>query len=453
MIHTPASDRAATVGGDSELRALIDATDWVDTHEHLVEEKTRLLDGGYAFEDWRGGVTRVPRDWTCVLGGYALNDMRSAGLSREQLAVLTAEDGDPEAAWHTLAPHLDRIRDTGFGWAIDASTEALTGLRLASETVCEIDARLRALRQPGYYATVLREHAGISRAQVNSLDQDPFCETATPDLLEQDLSIVPLVLGAHARLEAASNREISRLDDYLELMEDCFARWAPSAVAVKCPWAYARPLAVAIDDDPPHRAFSRLRAGTASADDRRAVEDFLLLRALDLAAGHERPVKFHLGYLADLALPAYSHLDRHVGDIGRLVHARPQNTFVLMHMAWPDQERLLALARHSPNVIVDLCWAWSLAPRSAVDFTQRFLLSAPSTKLLGFGADVVCVETVPGHAALARHGLALALEGLIADGWLTSQRALALVPRLMHGNADRILPSPVARSTTASGSP
>ena len=45
------------------------------------------------------------------------------------------------------------------------------------------------------------------------------------------------------------------------------------------------------------------------------------------------------------------------------------------------------------------------------------------------------VETVVGHAELARRGLETALEGLVRDDWLTPDEALALVPQLMRGNA------------------
>ena len=48
------------------------------------------------------------------------------------------------------------------------------------------------------------------------------------------------------------------------------------------------------------------------------------------------------------------------------------------------------------------------------------------------------VEPVVGHAAIARQGLARALEGLIDAGWLPRTEAIELVPGLMHGNARRI---------------
>jgi len=40
-----------------------------------------------------------------------------------------------------------------------------------------------------------------------------------------------------------------------------------------------------------------------------------------------------------------------------------------------------------------------------------------------------------GHAALARRGITAALAGLVDEGWLDRQGALALVDPIMRGNA------------------
>ena len=128
-----------------------------------------------------------------------------------------------------------------------------------------------------------------------------------------------------------------------------------------------------------------------------------------------------------------------------LVQEYPQTTFVLMHMAWPQQEQLLALAKHQPNVVVEMSWAWTAAPRSAADFLERFLTTVPANKLLGFGADYQTVENVVGHAELARRGLERALQSLVDSEWLSIDDALQLVPLAHARQRQRILPSPAAR--------
>jgi uncharacterized protein len=225
------------------------------------------------------------------------------------------------------------------------------------------------------------------------------------------------------------------------VIEWAFERYAEKAVAVKCAWAYERPLAVAAPSKPPRREFERLRSGAATLAERRRVEDFLLQRCVNLATDAGLPVKLHLGYLAGVGNPSLGHIFTDVGDVLPFVQANPTTTFVLMHMAWPQQEQLLALAKHQPNIVVDLCWSWIASPRSAQDFLERALTTVPATKLLCFGGDYQAVEQVVGHAEIARRGLQGTLEALVACGWLSEDEASDLVPSLMHGNAEKIFPA------------
>jgi predicted TIM-barrel fold metal-dependent hydrolase len=425
----------------ARLRDLIDATPWVDTHEHIVEERRRLA-GPLTIPD----ADVIPRGWTGLIVHYCSPELVSAGLPPDAPAVLFGEDASPLEKWELAAPYLERSRATGYVHAVDLTTERLFGLRLARDTVEEIDGRLRELQVPGYYEQILRT-ANITRCQVHSLEVEVFCETATPDLLQQDLSLVPLALGSCPEAEDASGIEVGTLDDYLAVVDWCFERYARRAVAAKCFWAYLRPLAIAVPETPPRREFERLRAGTADLRDQRLVEDFLFQRCVDLATDCGLPVKMHLGYLDGNRQPQLQWVRDHVNAVGRIVDANPRTSFVLMHMAWPHQEELLALAKHLPNANVDLCWAWILSPIATAAFVERFLTTAPASKLLCFGGDYFTIEPVIGHAEIARRGLQHALEQLVARGWLRLEDALRLVPTLMHGNAERLFPPRLADGT------
>jgi predicted TIM-barrel fold metal-dependent hydrolase len=427
----------------SPLAEAIDGTAWIDVHEHLVDERHRLGEVGYEFTEVFGEETRIPGDWAALItGGYAIDDLVSAGLPADA-AVRFASDGpEPLEKWELIEPYLDAVRLTGSMRAAEIAAQKLFGIEIARETCEELDRRCRDLRRPGYYRDVLVDVANVERCQVNSLDVDPFCETEMPELFDQDISIAGLVRGAHPRAEELAGVEVGTLDDYLGVLEWTFERYAGRAVAAKCFWAYFRSLAVGPDHGPPRAAFERLRAGTADAGERRQVEDFLFRRTVELATAHGLPVKMHLGSLARNGDPHLADVYSCVADMTRLVQEHPRTTWVLMHMAWPQQEQLLALVKHQPNVVVEMSWAWAAAPRSAAGFLERFLTTVPATKLLAFGADYQTVENVVGHAELARRGLERALRSLVDGEWMTMDDALRLVPLLMRGNAERVLPSP-----------
>ena len=358
----------------------------------------------------------------------------------------------PLAKWDAVAPYLAAARLVGSIRAFDLTTERLSSTRLSPTRAEEHRPGAAGAAPPGLLPRrAARDVANVERCQVNSLDADPFCETESPTCSTRNISIAGLVRGRAAQVEQESGVEVGTLDDYLDVIEWVFDTYAARAVAVKCFWAYFRRLAVGHVDAPPRRAFGRLRRDAADARERRAVEDFLFRRCVDLATRAGLPVKLHLGSLGRNGDPHLRHVFRCVADVTPLVQECPRTTFVLMHMAWPQQEQLLALAKHQPNVVVDLSWLWTAAPRSACDFVQRFLTTVPATKLLCFGADYLTVENVVGHAELARRGLQRALEGLVTEGWLTEDDASRVAPLLMRGNAERILPAPHRRRPAPQG--
>jgi uncharacterized protein len=425
------------------LRPLIDSTPWIDTHEHLVEERVRLGNAAYAFEVM-GNQFVVPGDWSALIAHYVIDDLVSAGLPPSAREELIGPARSPLEKWDLVSPYLDAVRNGGYMQAVDITTERLFGLRLARENCERVGGLLGEFRVPGFYERTLREIANVERCQVHSVDQDPFCESEHPDLLNQDMSIAPLVYGHHSRAEELAGVEVETLDDYLAVIEWCFRSYGHRVVAVKCYWAYRRPLAVAFSEEAPTAAFQRVRAGSGSEHDHRAVEDFLFARCLDLATSYGLPVKLHLGTLSGNGDPRLRFVRDHVSDVIPIAQRYPQTRFVLMHTAWPHTEELIALAKHQSNVAVDLCWSWIVAPLSTVEFVRRFVTTAPTNKLFCFGGDYVMVEHVVGHAELARRGLQRALETLVQDGWLGIGAAEELVPRLMRQNAEEWFPAPAS---------
>jgi hypothetical protein len=112
----------------------------------------------------------------------------------------------------------------------------------------------------------------------------------------------------------------------------------------------------------------------------------------------------------------------------------PQARFVLMHIAFPYSDELIALAKHFGNVYVDLCWAWSLNPRASKDFVRRFLHAVPLNKLFAFGDDTETPSMAYAYAVQMRRWLTLALEEEVADGCLTARQAVDVATSLLRGN-------------------
>lgn len=109
-----------------------------------------------------------------------------------------------------------------------------------------------------------------------------------------------------------------------------------------------------------------------------------------------------------------------------------------MHIGYPYQEEMIAVAKHHDKAYIDMCWSWIINPVASVRFVKDYLMAAPHNKLFTFGGDVMQVEKVVGHAEIARRGITEALSELVEEGWLFEKAALEMVPALMHGNAEEV---------------
>ncbi len=418
------------------LREAVAGTAWIDTHEHLVEPATRARGAG-AHADLQPCI-----DFALLFAHYAVDDLTAAGMPTVDRARLL----DPEVAvatkWNLLRPWWERTRHTGSMRAVAETARILYGVQEWNVATCErISAELQADSvRAGHYADVLRR-SGVLTCQVNSLEVLPFCETSERDYLLQDLSLLPLSTDLDiAGMCRLSGLAATDLRGWHEIIDWTFARCGPQAVAVKSQAAYARRLDyrdVPAREAAPH--FARAARGEPLAPvESRALQDHLMRYCLGKAMAAGLPVKLHCGFYAGTGVMPLDRVRHNAGDVCALLQDFGDARFVLMHIGYPYQDEYIALAKHYANAYVDLCWAWLVNPAASTRFLYEYLMAAPANKVLCFGGDYATVENVAGHAAVARQGLVLTLERLVADGWLAPAQALELVPRLMKQNAQEL---------------
>ena len=146
----------------------------------------------------------------------------------------------------------------------------------------------------------------------------------------------------------------------------------------------------------------------------------------------DSPVEADPAVLADL--PPLTA--QHEAEAAEIMARYPQARFVLMHIAYPYTNELVALAKHYPNVYVDMCWAWSIDPSTACDFVRRMIHAVPANKLFVFGGDSFWPNASVAYAIQARRWLTRALQAEVDDGLLTEQQAIAFATRIMRTNQE-----------------
>ena len=262
---------------------------------------------------------------------------------------------------------------------------------------------------------------------------------------------LPCRLASILRLETLAQDLIVRHDTFDQVIDDFVATVegarAAGHVGLKSIVAYRTGLAVR--DTPRSEAaaaFAPLkerarRAGQVRLADK-PLNDYLVHRALEIAAREDMPVQFHTGFGdGDLDLLAANPL-----HLRPIIERYPRAPLVLLHASYPYVREQGYLAAIYPNVHADLGLAVPYVAANIPALLRDALALAPTSKLL-FSTDAYSLPDIFWIAARwGRWGLALVLGEMVDLGALATDEAHDIARHILGGNAARLygLPWPVA---------
>jgi hypothetical protein len=407
----------------SDLARFIATAPLSDTHEHLESETVFL---------------QTPPDVLFDLfNNYVTADLVVAGAAQKAVdRLLDASDPDVRARFADVQQAWECCQHTGYGEAVRIMARQTYGMdEITPHSLEMAQTQSPDFRKPGTRLRILQQ-ANIDHVQVDDFAWECAPDTSGPDFFLYDLSWVGFCNGQvdASRLWEQTGVEVKDLETLRAAMTGLFAKYGPYAIAVKSQHAYNRTLLWREQDEADvARVLTKTLAGQdVSEAEKRVLGDWCWARGVELATEHNLPFKIHTGYYAGHSRMPVDRIP--AGHLCALLSRYPKARFVLMHIAYPYSEELIALAKHYPNVWVDLCWAWSINPHAATDFVRSFIHAVPSNKLLGFGGDSFWPWASAAYALQMRQGLTRALEQEVAAGLLTEPQALRLAERFMQTN-------------------
>jgi predicted TIM-barrel fold metal-dependent hydrolase len=404
----------------------IQAIRMIDTHEHLVKEQAYLERGPDVLRD--------------LFANYVTADLVVAGAPLAAVERLV-DDADPDikgrlagvrAAW-------ERCQHTGYGEVVQLIARRMYELEeITPESLEGARDRATRLHQPGERLRLLRDVANLDHVQTDDFVWSCLPDISGPDFFLYDISWADFCAG---QVDAAAIRqevgiEVRSIGDLREAQAAIFARYGACAIAVKAQHAYQRTLRWQERTDAEAGAVlqKELAGAPLTEEERLCLGDWCWSRGVELAIAHNLPFKLHTGYYAGHSRMPVDRIRG--GHLCGLLARYPQARFVLMHIAYPYQDELVALAKHYPNVYVDLCWAWSINPLGARDFVRQMIHAVPANKLFAFGGDTGLPAAAVAYSIQARQWLTRALQAEVDEGLLTERQAIALATRFMRTNQE-----------------
>ena len=432
-----ASQAAPSVAPEiqTDLLEAIDEIPLVNTHEHIIPEEERTS-------------SRV--DFFTLAGHYVINDVISAGLSGDNLAVVRNPDAPADQRWRAFEPYWQSARMTGYGQALRIAIQDIYGIdQISGATLPEINRRIEAANQPGLYEEILVRRSNIA---YSVLDDYWNAAPVRPDprffvcARKFDRFVAPQSVSDIRTLEELTDVSITGLAGLKRAMETSFQQSLDiGMVAVKSTLAYNREIhyAEVAERDAESSLQSLLGASrTPPAAFRshverpfRPLEDHMFHHLIGLAAAHGVPVQIHTGLHAGNGNFIENSKPTHLTNLFFLF---PQVQFDLFHMSYPYQGEAGAIAKVFPNVYIDLCWAHIISPSASRRALHEMLDTVPSNKILGYGGDYRYPELSYAHAKMARRNIAQVLAEKVSEGSCSGEEALELGRKLLHDNPDAL---------------
>jgi predicted TIM-barrel fold metal-dependent hydrolase len=166
-------------------------------------------------------------------------------------------------------------------------------------------------------------------------------------------------------------------------------------------------------------------------EEARPLQDYLVHRLCEIAADLELPVVIHGAMQAN---NYHNADDARPARLWNLVHRHRRTTFVLLHAGFPWFEDAAQLAKHYPNLYLDMTWTYLMSPAISQRGLEMFVDLVPRNKVLGFGGDYAVVENVYGHLVMARETIARALASHVEQHGMPMERARGWARALLHDN-------------------
>jgi len=409
----------------TELAQIIQSTALCDTHEHLAGEEAYLA--------------ASPDLLQTLFDNYVTADLIVAGAAPAAVkTLLDKQNPDMKARFAGIAPAWAAVQHTGYGEAVQLIARQVYGMETINTATLEAaQAQHQTYLAPGQRLHLLRDRANLDHVQVDDFIRACPPDPSGVDFFLYDISWVEFCNPSFdaQKLSAETDVDVHDLASLRTAMERVFTQNALYAVAIKSQHAYNRTLHwQARSDHEAEQALSTYLKDPASLtqEQRLCLGDWGWARGVELGIEHDLPFKLHTGYYAGHSRMPVDYIRS--GHLCPLLAKYLDARFVLMHIAYPYSDELIALAKHYPNVYVDLCWAWSIDPYSTRDFVRRYIHAVPANKLFIFGGDTFWPMGAVAYAYQARQWLTRTLQAEVSEGLLTEASAIGLAKRFMTEN-------------------
>lgn len=400
---------------------------------------------GYRADTEAGAVpARNVSVWDLVLDPYLGGWIGAAGMRWDELAKTGGADGflewwrkQPAAALEAIRPHLERQRMTGAFQCVRRGIRLLYNLDIASFSAESWSQADQAVAEAygdlfGWYGAAMKK-ARFSEL-IRPVHPEFYFRSGDAGAAEKERAFTRTVLRidplldlwkrASARREALGKLlgvEPTNAASWRRFLDRLFEKAAQSgALGIKQLQAYHRPLAFL-----PRKDKEIEFTGALNPEQILAFQDWVVHECCQRADDRAWPHQIHVG----------THNLEHSSPLPLETLARRYGKMklVLLH-CWPFIEESGWLAKHLPNVYLDICWQNILNPEFFRESLTAWLNYMPWHKIM-CSHDATSIEMAAGASLFLREILAERLPVLAKSAGLDDAALNDIAANLLRNNA------------------
>jgi len=413
------------------IKAALDATPAIDTHDHLPP-----------FELIQGRV-ETERGW-----GMNLRSLwQSSYFTWFNPLSSWPQSGRFEEWWSKAKHDFDHARATSFyRYQLPAFTD-LYGVDF--DALSDVDAvRLNDRIFDHYRDRHWIYEVVTEKANIELMVTDPYWNRLGFELeypfAVPTVNVTAFLRGGHAAdfpnpndspyaFATRHGLKIESMEDYLAVIERIlvFGK-SRGSVCLKTTTAYERTLDFEnVTRERTERAWGKPISQSSPAD-AKAFQDFVMWRVVEMSARLDLPFQIHTGHARIQGSNPMLLVD--------LIAANPKTRFILFHGGYPWIGETGAIATRHKNVWVDSVWLPTISYTMAKRAFQEWLEVMGSNKIL-WGADAHHAEGIYAATEFTRRCLAEALAEKVERRELRQEHALKIGRQIMRDNALELFPA------------
>ncbi len=343
-----------------------------------------------------------------------------------------------EQRWERLKPVLAKARNVSYWRHHIVTYQRLFGLeddelhdgnwQALNETIRKCTA------DPDWYRHVTEDICNL-RTQVRNI---PWFEDWEPEyftgVLRMESALALHEAEVRERLEEHLDHAIHTLPDCKEALAQLVTDYVErGAVGIKLAHAYSRTLhSEPVSAVAASALFDRALEGRKlDPGEVKRLQDHIIFFLAELCAEMDLIFDIHTGVQSN-----WGHVpDSNPLHLLPLIRSHPSVRFNLYHGGYPFSREMGMLAKHCPNVWLNLAWMYVVTMEGTRQSLNEWIDLVPGYRILGFGSDVGWPELIYGHLVMARSCIADVLAEKVQRDFLSREAAVQVAHMLLHDNA------------------